>query len=59
LNASIVADIIKTKQEAVDWLTWTFFYRRISQNPNYYNITGRSGQHINDYLSDMIESAVE
>lgn len=43
LNSSIVAEVIKTKQDAVDWLTWTFLYRRISQNPNFYNITGRSG----------------
>lgn len=42
LNAEISVGSIKTKQEAVDWLTWTFMFRRLSPNPNYYNLSGRS-----------------
>jgi pre-mRNA-splicing helicase BRR2 len=34
-------------------------YRRISQNPNYYNLVGRTGQHINDFLSELIENTVD
>lgn len=33
-------------------------YRRIVRNPNYYEIAGKSGQHINDYLSELIEDTV-
>lgn len=59
LNADVVAGTITSKQDAVDWVTWTFMYRRISQNPNYYNLAGRTGQHINDFLSELIETTVE
>jgi len=40
-------------------MTWTFFYRRLTQNPNYYNLQELSASYINDYLSDFIESCVE
>ena len=33
-------------------------YRRISKNPNYYEIAGKSGQHINDFLSELIEDTI-
>lgn len=33
-------------------------YRRIVKNPNYYEISGKTGQHINDYLSELIEDTV-
>ena len=28
------------------------------RNPNYYEITGKSSQHINDFLSELIENTV-
>uniref|UniRef100_A0A7S2ZN48 Uncharacterized protein n=1 Tax=Rhodosorus marinus TaxID=101924 RepID=A0A7S2ZN48_9RHOD len=59
LNAEIVARVIETKQDAVDYMTWTLFYRRLPQNPNYYNMHGTSHHHISDHLSELIESALE
>ena len=49
-NAEIVARIITTQQEAVDWLTWTFYYRRLRANPNYYNMLGASNEHVSEHL---------
>ena len=59
LNAAIVSEAIQSKPDAVDWITWTFMYKRISQNPNYYNLTGKTGQHINDFLSELVEQTCE
>ena len=59
LNSEIVAKTIQSKQDCVDWITWTFLYRRLTQNPNFYNLQDVSGEYINDYLSELIEATTE
>lgn len=59
MNSQIANGSIKSRQDAVDWITWTFYYRRIAMNPNYYNLVGKSGDHINDHLSDLVENTLK
>ena len=33
-------------------------YRRIVKNPNFYEIAGKSNQHINDFLSELVEDTL-
>jgi pre-mRNA-splicing helicase BRR2 len=57
-NAEVVAGVIENKQDAVDYLTWTFMYRRLTQNPNYYNLQGVSHRHLSDHLSELVENTL-
>ncbi|XP_075226483.1 activating signal cointegrator 1 complex subunit obelus isoform X4 [Lycorma delicatula] len=58
LNAEIVAGSIKTRQEALDYLTWTYFFRRLLQNPSYYGLETLEPKDINMFLSSLIEKSL-
>ena len=58
LNTEIVSGAISKKEESVDWLTWTYFYRRLTHNPNYYNLTSSDPLEINDYISELIDAGL-
>ncbi len=57
-NAEVVAGTITSKQDAVDYLTWTFFFRRLLQNPAYYDMEGTDAADVNAYLSGLVNKTL-
>ena len=53
INAEVVGGTIRSKQDAVDFLTWTYFYRRLTRNPAYYHLADGSPEAVGGYLSDL------
>ncbi|KAH8689942.1 putative DEAD/DEAH box helicase [Talaromyces proteolyticus] len=45
LGAEVSAGTIVTKQDALDYLTWTFFFRRLHKNPSYYGLEISADEH--------------
>lgn len=54
----MVAGTLTTKQDAVDYLTWTYFFRRLVQNPTYYNLESTNYEDVNTFLSGLVESTL-
>ncbi|KAK2570728.1 Activating signal cointegrator 1 complex subunit 3 [Acropora cervicornis] len=53
LNAEIVAGTITSKQDAMDYLTWTYFFRRLLMNPSYYELEDTENESVNKFLSGL------
>ncbi|XP_055901918.1 activating signal cointegrator 1 complex subunit 3 [Eupeodes corollae] len=58
INAEIVSGTVQTKESAVEYLTWTYFFRRLLRNPTYYNLKAVDCQNMNAYLSSLIEKCL-
>lgn len=55
INAEIAAGTISTAQDALDYLTWTYFFRRLLMNPAYYGLDKPSASSVSLFLSTFIE----
>jgi len=56
INAEVVNGTITSKQDGIDFLTWTYFYRRLTRNPAYYHLEEASDEATAGFLSDLIEA---
>jgi activating signal cointegrator complex subunit 3 len=58
LNAEIVSGSVFSKQSAVEFLTWTYFFRRLAQNPSFYGLERVDQKNMNYYLSKLIQNTI-
>jgi antiviral helicase SLH1 len=66
LCAEVSSETIVTKQDALDYLTWTFFFRRLHKNPSYYGLEISAEEHnsiaaqqlANDYMIEMVNKSL-
>ncbi|XP_049753918.1 activating signal cointegrator 1 complex subunit 3 isoform X2 [Elephas maximus indicus] len=58
LNAEIAGGTITSKQDAMDYITWTYFFRRLIMNPSYYSLGDVSHDSVNKFLSNLVEKSL-
>ncbi|KAJ5798560.1 uncharacterized protein N7503_007856 [Penicillium pulvis] len=67
LGAEVSSGTITTKQDALDYLTWTFFFRRLHKNPSYYGLeisaeeqSTMAAQTIaQDFMVDLVDKSLD
>ncbi|KAJ9648356.1 Pre-mRNA-splicing helicase BRR2 [Coniosporium tulheliwenetii] len=57
--AEISSKTIESTQDAVDWSTYTYFYRRLLANPSYYGLTDTSHEGLSTHLSELVETTLK
>ena len=57
--SEISTKMIASTQDAVDWTTYTYFYRRLLANPSYYSLTDTSNEGLSAHLSELVESTLK
>lgn len=66
LGAEVSSGTISNKQDALDYLTWTFFFRRLHKNPTYYGLeippeeqdSVLAMEEVNRYLVEMVDNSM-
>ncbi|KYK55420.1 hypothetical protein DCS_07383 [Drechmeria coniospora] len=54
----ISTKMIESGDDAINWTTFTFFYRRLLANPSYYGLTSTTHDGLSEYMSDLVESTL-
>mmetsp|Transcript_17985 Transcript_17985/g.30596 ORF Transcript_17985/g.30596 Transcript_17985/m.30596 type:complete len:2161 (-) Transcript_17985:3045-9527(-) len=58
LNAEIAAGSISSERDALDYLSWTYFFRRLPMNPSYYGLDKNDPDSVAVFLVEMIRKIV-
>lgn len=58
LNAEVAAGTVATAQDAIDYLTWTYWFRRLVRNPSFYGLPSAEADDVSAFLSETVEEAL-
>lgn len=50
---------ISSTQDAVDWMTYTYFYRRLLANPSFYGLSDVGHEGLSTFLSELVENTLK
>jgi len=57
-SRQVVAGTIQSKQDGIEYLHWTYYYRRVLMNPSYYGLADTSAEALNNHLAALIENCL-
>lgn len=59
LNAEVAIGTITSFVDAVGYLTWTFFARRVKANPSFYGAESSKDEDVDDFLIEVVKSTFD
>ncbi|KAK7206302.1 Sec63 Brl domain-containing protein [Myxozyma melibiosi] len=58
LGAEIASGAVQSRQDALNFLTCTYLFRRVHKNPSYYGLQGAEEEDLNEYLIGLVDKAI-
>jgi activating signal cointegrator complex subunit 3 len=58
LNAEIACGRVASLLGCVDYISWTYYFRRLLRNPSYYGLDSVEGEAVQEHLLSLIRSTV-
>ena len=59
INSEVVSGMIKSRQDALRYMAWTYYFRRLHANPSYYGLKSSSVDDISRHISDLIDNTIQ
>lgn len=59
MNAEIAGGTISSREEAIGYLSWTFYARRVKRNPSYYGVKSANEEDIQAHFVTIVERTLE
>ncbi|CEP21995.1 unnamed protein product [Cyberlindnera jadinii] len=54
----ISTGLIKSRQDCIDWLTYSYLYRRLQANPSFYGVKDISQIGLSTFLTELVEETL-
>ncbi|XP_044714925.1 sec63 brl domain-containing protein [Hirsutella rhossiliensis] len=54
----ISTKMIEAGDDAINWTTFTYFYRRLLANPSYYGLASTTHEGLSNFMSDLVETTL-
>jgi activating signal cointegrator complex subunit 3 len=58
VNAEIAAGTLVSRGSCINYMTWTYFYRRLTKNPGYYGLLSVTYDAVNHFLLSLIDETL-
>ena len=59
INAEISSGMLTDKKQCIDYIKWTYFFKRLVKNPTYYGLAdAKNPKVLNDFINKLLEKVL-
>ena len=59
INAEISSGMLTDKKQCIDYIKWTYFFKRLVKNPTYYGLSdAKDSKKINEFINKLLEKVL-